>query len=87
MRKLSYHQELMLRASGFDDRDGCGFGVNLSTAAHWRTARSLVSRGLGWIQNGHAQGSAFPGLFFSSQAGAEIAYPDKAERWNARRGR
>lgn len=83
---LSTHQLLMLRESGFDPYDGQGFGVDLTTAGHWRTARALERRGLGWTAGGHANGSDLPGLFYANRKGAAITHPDESHAWHERRG-
>lgn len=81
MPKLSHDQSLMLRASGFDPKDGCGFGVQLMSAKNWRTARSLERRDLGWTEGGRPNGSEYPGYFFANQNGTAITHPDELERW------
>jgi hypothetical protein len=81
--KLSYHQELMLKTSHFDESNGRGFGVELSSAANFRTARSLVKLELGWIEE-DAAGERSRSLFFANHAGTAIAYPAKAAEWNGR---
>ena len=84
--KLSRHQLVMLRCSGFDHKDGNGFGVHLMTASSWRTARSLVARDLGWIQGGHPNGSDLPGLFFANHNGTAITHPEQLAAFERRRG-
>lgn len=79
--KLSFDQLTMLRTSGFDWKDGCGFGVQMMSARNWRTARSLEKRKLGWIQGGRPNGSELPGYFFANQDGTSITHPDKLEEF------
>jgi hypothetical protein len=63
----------MLKVSGYDRRDGCGYGVELRGADNWRTARSLVKLQLGWIEGGRPNGSDLPGLFFANREGVNVA--------------
>lgn len=76
---LTATQRIMLRCSGHDQRDGNGFGVELRGAGNWRTARALEALGLGWIQGGHTQGSALPGLFFANRDGVAAVTPENEE--------
>jgi|GEM_PF-3326641 len=64
--------QAMLRESGYDRLDGCGFGVELRGAGPWATARRLVAAELGWIEGGRPQGSELPGLFFANAEGVSI---------------
>lgn len=84
---LTDRQKIILHCSGFDRRDGNGFGVHLIGASDWRTARSLVKRGLGWIEGGYCQGSNLPGLFFANHEGTALAYPEESQAWRDRRAR
>jgi hypothetical protein len=69
MKPLTATQRIMLRCSDHDPRDGNGYGVQLYGAGNWRTARALEALGLGWVENGHPNGSALPGLFFANRDG------------------
>lgn len=72
MKTLTPPQRHMLRVSGYDRRDGNGYGVQLSGAGNWRTARSLEKLELGWIEGGQPNGSALPGLFFANRDGVRL---------------
>lgn len=65
----------MLRCSGYDRRDGNGYGVPLTGAGNWATARALQAKGLGWIEGGRPQGSELEGLFFANRAGIAAVTP------------
>lgn len=52
---------------------GSGYGVDLH-GANWKTARSLVAKGLGFIEGGAPNGSDFPGLYFNSAEGVELLH-------------
>jgi hypothetical protein len=84
--KLAPRQRAMLILSGFDPKDGNGFGVQLRSGADWRTARALERRGFGWIQGGQPNGSELPGMFFANREGTAITHPDDLETFYARGG-
>ena len=84
---LTEYQFTMLRCSGFDPKDGNGFGVTLRGSRDWRAARKLEALGLGWIQGGKPNGSELPGMFFSNHEGTAITHPDKLEEFLDRKGR
>jgi len=73
---LTPAQVAMLQSSGHDPRDGNGYGVDLTGAGNWRTARILQSLGLGWIEGGHPNGSVLPGLFFANRDGVAAVTPE-----------
>jgi hypothetical protein len=70
---LSDAQLSMVMQSG-DDRGHDGFGVELRGAGEWATARSLVGKGLGWIEGGMPNGSDLPGLYFNNADGVAITH-------------
>jgi len=76
---LTPAQRLMLRCSGSDPKDGNGYGVPLTGAGNWRTARSLQAHGLGWIEGGHPNGSELQGLFFANREGIAAVTPEPEE--------
>lgn len=76
---LTATQRLMLRCSGHDPKDGNGYGVELRGPGNWSTARALEKLELGWIEGGHTNGSAFPGLFFANRAGIAAVAPELEE--------
>ncbi len=76
MVKLTDRQRLMLRRSGHDPKDGCGYGTPLRGAGEWAIARSLVKRELGWIEGGQPQGSELEGLFFANRDGVAAVTPE-----------
>lgn len=75
-RPLTPRQRLLLRYSGQDPKDGQGYGVPLRGSADWRTARSLQTRDLGWIEGGRPNGSDFEGLFFANADGIAAITPE-----------
>lgn len=75
-RPLTASQQIMLRRSGHDPRDGQGYGTPLRGAGEWAIARSLEKRELGWIQGGRPQGSELEGLFFANRDGVSAVAPD-----------
>lgn len=85
--RLSDHQVVLLRCSGFDPKDGNGYGVEIRGASEWRTARSLERLGLGWIENGYANGSNLPALFFANDEGTALTHPVESRAWQERRFR
>jgi hypothetical protein len=66
----------MLRESGHDERDGCGFGVELHGAGRWAVARGLQALGMGWVEGGQPNGSSLPGLFFANAEGVQWVAED-----------
>lgn len=67
---LTDKQLAMVMQSG-EDFDGSGYGVDLR-GPNWKTARSLVAKGLGFIEGGAPNGSDLPGLYFNNADGVAI---------------
>ncbi|MGK2908771.1 MAG: hypothetical protein ACSLE1_03080 [Sphingobium sp.] len=63
---LTDKQLSMVMESG----DGA-YGVELRGGA-WRTASSLVAKGLGHIEGGTPNGSDYPGLYFNNAEGVRV---------------
>lgn len=69
---LTDHQLLMVMESAEDAPDAArGYGVELS-GGKWATARSLVRKGLGYI-DGDPRGS-LPGLYFNNEEGVRVSH-------------
>ena len=69
----------MVLESGQGRHDADGFGVELRGAGQWKTARSLVAKGLGWIEGGAPNGSSLPGLYFNNQEGVRTVVEFREE--------
>lgn len=63
----------MVTDSGEHSPGRDGYGVELS-GGRWKTARSLVAKGLGWIEGGAPNGSSLPGLYFNNAEGVRILH-------------
>lgn len=82
---LTDAQLKMVTASGHNERLGEeGFGVELQGSGAWATARSLVAKGLGVIDDGAPNGSDLPGLYFNNAEGVRIVHEfdeEEEEGW------
>lgn len=63
---LTDKQLAMLMESGDQQ-----YGVELRGGA-WKTANSLVTKGLGTIEGGRPNGSELPGLYFNNEDGVRV---------------
>lgn len=79
MKGLTKAQLAMLRESGHDRLDGCGFGVELRGSGSWAVARRLEYVGLGWVEGGRPNGSSLPGLFFANAEGVQAVLDEDGQ--------
>ncbi len=68
---LTDRQLRMVQDSGEHRADRDGYGVELRGGG-WKTARSLVAHGLGWIQGDPS--SEIPALYFNNAEGVQILH-------------